>query len=211
MRRATVVAVLLSVAACSRRDSSARDSLPRANVRTDSAPVQAPGATTKPDTVVSLSTVFTLSSSAFQNGDSIPRDYTCDGANRSPPLAWPAAPPRTAAYALIVEDPDAPSGTFIHWVLYDLPGGTASLPEGLPKDGILSQLGGARQGRTSFGSVGYGGPCPPRGPAHHYHFRLVALDARLGLPAGATRDEVVAAMHGHELGRAELVGLYARR
>jgi Raf kinase inhibitor-like YbhB/YbcL family protein len=197
MCRAIAVAVVLSLAAaCSRRDASRRDSQPAPNLVVDSTS----------DTV----TRFPLASAAFQNGDTIPRAYTCDGADRSPPLQWPSAPPRTAAYALLVEDPDAPGGTFIHWVLYDLPGAAASLPEGVPNDGILPQLGGARQGRTSFGRVGYGGPCPPPGPAHHYHFRLHALDATLGLDAGATRDQVVAAMRGHELGQAELVGLYAR-
>jgi hypothetical protein len=187
MRRAIAVAVGVSLAAaCSRREVSPRDSL-------------VPGIP-----------MFTLASSAFQNGDTIPRPYTCDGADESPPLEWRSVPARTAAYALLVEDPDAPHGTFIHWVLYDLPGGTTSLPAGVPKEGTLPQLGGARQGRTSFGTVGYGGPCPPPGPAHHYHFRLYALDATLGLATGATRDQVVAAMRGHELGQAELVGLYAR-
>jgi Raf kinase inhibitor-like YbhB/YbcL family protein len=191
MRRAIVVALVLSLtAACSKRDVSPRDSL-------------APS-------LVPVTKGFTVASSAFQNGDTIPRAYTCDGANGSPPLVWRSAPARTAAYALIVEDPDAPGGTFIHWMLYDLPGGTASLPANVSKDGTLPQLGGARQGRTGFDAVGYGGPCPPPGPAHHYHIRLHALDAKLGLDAGATRDQVVAAMRGHELGQAELVGLYAR-
>jgi Raf kinase inhibitor-like YbhB/YbcL family protein len=187
VRRAIVVAMVLSLtAACSKRDASPRDSV---------------GPATTP---------FTLASSAFQNDGTIPRAYTCDGANGSPPLEWRSPPARTAAFALIVEDPDAPGGPFIHWVLYDLPGGTTSLPGSVPKDGTLSQLSGARQGRTSFGAVGYGGPCPPPGPAHHYHLRLHALDAKLGLDAGATRDQVAAAMRGHELGQAELVGLYAR-
>jgi Raf kinase inhibitor-like YbhB/YbcL family protein len=154
--------------------------------------------------------MFTLASPAFQSGDSIPRQHTCDGADVSPPLDWLAPPGGTASFALIVEDPDAPGGTFIHWVLYDLPGSSASLPEGVAKSGELPQMGGARQGRTSFGRTGYGGPCPPAGAAHHYHFRLFALRAKLGLGAGASRDEVVSAIQAHELGRAELVGLYAR-
>ena len=154
--------------------------------------------------------MFTLTSSAFQHGNTIPRVYTCDGSNSSPPLEWANAPVRTATFTLLVEDPDAPRGTFIHWVLYDVPATIASLPDAVPRDGILPRFGGARQGRTSFGTTGYGGPCPPAGPAHHYHFLLYALDAKLGLAAGATRDDVVAAMHGHEVGRSELVGLYAR-
>jgi Raf kinase inhibitor-like YbhB/YbcL family protein len=154
---------------------------------------------------------FVLSSPAFANGDPIPAQYTCDGANRSPALSWTGAPPTTASFALIVEDPDAPGGTFIHWVLYDLPGTASSLPEAVPPDPELPTLGGARQGRTSFRKIGYGGPCPPKGPPHHYHFRLFALDAKLGLATGATRDEVAAAMQGHEVGRTELIGVYARK
>jgi Raf kinase inhibitor-like YbhB/YbcL family protein len=155
--------------------------------------------------------MFTLASSAFQNGGTIPRLYSCDGSNTSPPLEWRETPPRTAAFALIVEDPDAPHGTFIHWVLYDVPATLTSLPEAVPRDGTLPQLGGARQGTTSFGTTGYGGPCPPPGSAHHYHVRLFALDAKLGLAPGATRDQVVSAIQGHDVGQSELVGLYARR
>jgi hypothetical protein len=209
MRRVIAVAAALLVA-CSRRDAPARDSARQAS-SADSAATHGAAATSgKPDTVVRVTTMFTLASPAFQNGDSIPRQYTCDGADVSPPLTWLTPPAGVASFALIVEDPDAPGGTFIHWVLYDLPGATASLPEGVPKSGELPQLGGAKQGRTSFGRTGYGGPCPPAGPAHHYHFRLFALKTKLGLPAGATRDQVVKAMQAHELGRAELVGLYAR-
>ncbi|MFL5605142.1 MAG: YbhB/YbcL family Raf kinase inhibitor-like protein [Gemmatimonadaceae bacterium] len=205
------IAVALScTAACSRRDTPARDSA-RQRSSADSAAAHGATATTaRPDTVVRVTTMFTIASPAFQSGDSIPRQHTCDGADTSPPLGWLAPPTGSASFALIVEDPDAPGGTFIHWVLYDLPGGTASLPEGVPKSGELPQLGGARQGRTSFGRTGYGGPCPPPGPAHHYHFRLFALNAKLGLAAGATRDQVMTAIQAHELGRAELVGLYVR-
>ena len=211
MRRVIAAAVaLLCAAACSRRDAPARDSA-RQTSSADSAVGRGTAATTaRPDTVVRVTTMFTLASPAFQNGDSIPRRHTCDGPDVSPPLDWVAPPAGVASFALIVEDPDAPGGTFIHWVLYDLPSATASLPEGVPKSGELPQLGGAKQGRTSFGRIGYGGPCPPAGPAHHYHFRLFALNAKLGLGAGASRDEVMTAMQAHELGRAELMGLYAR-
>ena len=154
---------------------------------------------------------LSVTSSAFKNGGAIPRQFTCDGADRSPALAWSGAPQNTAAYALIVEDPDAPGGTFIHWVLYDIPANVQSLPEGIAKGESVSTLG-AKQGRTGFKDApGYGGPCPPRGPAHHYHFRLFALDKPLGIPAGASRDDVVAAMRGHELARGELIGTYARQ
>jgi len=154
---------------------------------------------------------FALTSTAFTNGAAIPARFTCDGEDLSPALSWSGAPKGTATFALVVEDPDAPGGTFIHWVLYDLPATTNALAEGMPKDGSLAKLGNAHQGRTSFKALGYGGPCPPKGPAHRYYFRLYALDAALGLPVGATRDEVVAAMRGHELAKAELMGTYARR
>jgi hypothetical protein len=157
-------------------------------------------------------TSLAVTSTAFKNGEAIPTQFTCDGADRSPPLAWSGAPQNTAAYALIVEDPDAPGGTFIHWVLYDIPGNVRSLPEGVARGDAVAALGGAKQGRTGFkGALGYGGPCPPRGSAHHYHFRLVALDKTLGIPAGASRDDVTSAMRGHELARGELVGTYARQ
>jgi Raf kinase inhibitor-like YbhB/YbcL family protein len=211
MRRAIAVITLLCAAACSRRDASSRDSTRDTSRAADSASARTvPATTDTSDTIVPVTTMFTLSSPAFRNGDIIPRAYTCEGANKSPQLVWTAPPPHSASLALIVEDPDAPGGTFIHWVLYDLPGSATSLPEGVPKAAELPQLGGAKQGRTSFGTTGYGGPCPPPGPPHHYHFRLFALDAKLGLSAGATRDQVAAAMQGHELARAELVGLYAR-
>ena len=156
-------------------------------------------------------TQLSLTSAGFKDGAAIPAQFTCDGANESPPLTWGDAPDNTASYALIIEDPDAPGGTYIHWVLYDIPATTHALPQGLPKDPTLSTPSGAKQGRTSFKTVGYGGPCPPKGPAHHYHFTLVALDKTLGLEPGATRDRVVDAMRGHELARGELVGTYARK
>jgi Raf kinase inhibitor-like YbhB/YbcL family protein len=157
-------------------------------------------------------TPLALTSAAFRSGDSIPTRFTCDGANHSPPLAWSGAPEKTVAYALVVEDPDAPGGTFVHWVLYDLPARTTSLPEGVPKGDTVAQVGGAQQGATGFkGTPGYGGPCPPPGPAHHYHFRLLALDAKLGLAPGASRDDVMNAAKGHELALGEIVATYARK
>jgi hypothetical protein len=153
-----------------------------------------------------------LTSTAFQNGAPIPSRYTCDGADRSPPLAWSGAPPNTRSYVLLVEDPDAPGGTFVHWVVYDIPATITELPEGVPEGPSPPQLGGGHQGHTSFrGPPRYGGPCPPRGPAHHYHFRLYALDAPLRLPPGATRAQVAEAMREHVLASAELVGTYARQ
>jgi Raf kinase inhibitor-like YbhB/YbcL family protein len=145
-----------------------------------------------------------LTSTSFQ-GERIPARFTCNGAGLSPQLAWSAPPVGTASLALIVTDPDAPGGSFVHWVLYDLPAGTLALAEGLPQ---LPE--GARQGRNDFGDLGYGGPCPPHGPAHHYHFTLYALDKKLNLPAGATRAQVEAAMQGHILASGELIGLFQR-
>jgi hypothetical protein len=148
-----------------------------------------------------------LTSTSFQ-GSQIPARFTCSGAGISPQLAWNAPPAGTASFALIVTDPDAPRGTFVHWVLYDLPAGTRALPEGLAALGQLED--GSRQGRNDFGEIGYGGPCPPPGSPHHYHFMLYALDAKLNLAAGATRAQVEAAMQGHILAHGELVGLYKR-
>jgi Raf kinase inhibitor-like YbhB/YbcL family protein len=154
----------------------------------------------------SLTHSLILTSSSFQG--QIPPAFTCSGANLSPQLAWSAPPAGTASFALAVADPDAPRGTFIHWVLYNLPAGTRSLPEGVPNDGQLPN--GALQGRNGAGSLGYIGPCPPGNAPHHYHFTLYALDAKLNLPVGATRAQVEAAMQGHILARGELVGLFKR-
>jgi len=148
-----------------------------------------------------------LTSTSFQ-GSKIPARFTCNGAGISPQLAWSAPPAGTAGFALVVTDPDAPRGTFVHWVLYDLAAGTRALPEGVPTLGQLDD--GSRQGRNDFGEIGYGGPCPPPGSAHHYHFALYALDAKLNLAVGATRAQVEASMQGHILARGELVGLYQR-
>ena len=151
-----------------------------------------------------------LTSGAFSAGGAIPARHTCDGADRSPPLAWTGAPAGTVTFALDVDDPDAPGGTWVHWVLFDIPGDRAGLPEGVATTERLEWLGGALQGRNDFRRIGYGGPCPPRGPAHHYHFRLYALDAALPLKPGATRQEVDRAMQGHVLAEATLIGTYAR-
>ncbi|HVC35672.1 MAG TPA: YbhB/YbcL family Raf kinase inhibitor-like protein [Chloroflexota bacterium] len=151
---------------------------------------------------------FTLRSTAFANGAAIPRQYTCDGADQSPPLEWSELPDGTTSLALIVEDPDAPHGTFMHWVLYNLPPAPPELAAGVPHQAIIAN--GARQGRNDFRRVGYGGPCPPRGPAHHYHFSMYALNASPDLTPGATASELRAAMVGHTLGEAELIGTYGR-
>jgi Raf kinase inhibitor-like YbhB/YbcL family protein len=150
-------------------------------------------------------TTFSVTSAAFTEGQAIPAKYTCDGEDRSPPLRWDGAP-AAQSFALIVDDPDAPGGTFTHWVLFDIPAAQRELPEGL----AAGALGVA--GRTGFGKAGYGGPCPPAGAPHRYIFTLSALDvATLKLPANAPRSDVEAAMRGHILGQAQLMGLYGRK
>jgi Raf kinase inhibitor-like YbhB/YbcL family protein len=152
---------------------------------------------------------FILTSAAFKDGATISGKYTCDGVDISPPLAWSGALAGTRSFALIADDPDAPGGTWVHWVLYNLPAEVSELPENIAKVESLD-LGGARQGRNDFRRPGYGGPCPPPGPAHRYFFKLYALDTRLELKAGAQKKDVEAAMEGHVLGSAQLMGTYAR-
>jgi Raf kinase inhibitor-like YbhB/YbcL family protein len=148
-----------------------------------------------------------LTSSSLQAG-SIPPKFTCDGAGTSPELTWKSVPTRTQSLALIVIDPDAPVGDFVHWVLYNIPASLQELPEGLPAQEQLAN--GALQGRNDFGRIGYGGPCPPGRSSHRYVFRLYALDAKLNLPTGATRSQVERAMAGHILAHGELAGRYQR-
>jgi hypothetical protein len=149
-----------------------------------------------------------LSSTSFQDGSRIPVKYTCSGANISPQLSWNAPPAATASFTLTVTDPDAPRGTWVHWVLFNLSAGMRALPEGLPALGQLPD--GARQGRNDFGDLGYGGPCPPPGSPHHYVFTLYALNAKLNLQVGATRAQVEAAMQEHILASGRLVGMFQR-
>jgi len=151
---------------------------------------------------------FELTSSAFKAGDMIPRKHSCDGGDVSPPLSWTEPPAGTVSFAVIVDDPDAPAGTWVHWVVYDVPATTRGLPEGVPPDETLK--GGGRQGTNSFRKTGHGGPCPPRGAPHRYFFKLYALDRTLGLAAGATKQDVTKAMEGHVKGQAELMGRYGR-
>src|SRR5712692_6995789 len=152
---------------------------------------------------------FSLTSTAFKDGTAIPVKHTCDGADVSPPLAWSGAPSGAAAFALIMDDPDAPAGTWVHWVLYDLPARSSALAENVAKTETLKD--GAVQGRNDFRNTGYGGPCPPPGKAHRYFFKLYALDAPLGLKPGATKQDVERAIQGHVLATAQLMGTYARQ
>lgn len=151
---------------------------------------------------------FTLHSADFAPGAPIPTADTCSGANRSPALEWSGAPAGVKSFALLVTDPDAPMGVYKHWIVYNLPPTTDSLPAGLPATPTLAA--GGVQGTNQRGTIGYHGPCPPPGPAHHYHFRLYALDTTLDLKPGATYEEVAAAIKGHELATTDLVGTFAR-
>ena len=146
---------------------------------------------------------LTLTSTAFASGQRIPDAFTCEGENRSPALAWSGAPPATKSFVLLCEDPDAPMGTWVHWVIYNI-GPSA---RGLVENGTAE---GAVLGRNSWGKSAYGGPCPPPGKPHRYFFRLYALDAPLALKVGAVRSEVHAAMKGHILATGELMGTYGR-
>jgi len=151
---------------------------------------------------------FSLQCAAFTNEGDIPRNHTCDGADVSPALAWSDPPTGTQSFSLIMDDPDAPAGTWVHWVLYDLPVRVAELPQGVPPDETLAN--GAKQGVNDFRKVGYGGPCPPPGKPHRYFFTLYALDTTLRLPVDAGRARLDRAMGGHVLAQTRLVGTYTR-
>ena len=153
---------------------------------------------------------FTLTSEAFADGETIPSRHTCDGEDVSPPLAWEGAPEGTETFVLVVHDPDAPRGDWVHWVLYDVPGHASRLPDGIEDEASLENLGCAIQGKNDFGRIGWGGPCPPPGRPHRYVFEISALDIRLELESGASREEVERAMEGHVLARAELTGTFGR-
>jgi Raf kinase inhibitor-like YbhB/YbcL family protein len=147
-------------------------------------------------------------SSAFEDGDPIPTRYSCDDLDVSPPLSWGSVPDGTQRLALIADDPDAPRGTFVHWVVYDLPPDTRRLPEDVPERQTLS--GGAQQGVNGAGRIGYTGPCPPSG-THRYVFKIYALDRMLDLGGGATVERLSDAMEGHVLAEGQLMGTYRRR
>jgi Raf kinase inhibitor-like YbhB/YbcL family protein len=150
-----------------------------------------------------------ISSTAFSDGQPIPTKFTCDGSDVSPALAWSGAPAGTKSFALIADDPDAPVGTWVHWVIYDLPAGTGSLPEGVAKSQIIS--GNVKQGLNDFKRIGYGGPCPPPGKPHRYFFKLYALDTMLDLKPGATKADLLNSMEGHVLAQGQLMGTYQRK
>ena len=149
-----------------------------------------------------------LTSSAFRDGEPIPVRHACDGEDLSPPLGWTGAPVETRTFALICEDPDAPRGTWVHWLLWNLPADAVELGQGVPPRPELPS--GARQGLNDGGDLGYGGPCPPPGKPHRYFFRLCALDTALNLPPGVNRSDLEAAMAGHILAQGTTMGTYER-
>ena len=150
---------------------------------------------------------FLLSSPAFNSGQPIPKKYSCEGQDISPPLSWIDAPAPTKSFALIVDDPDAPMGIWVHWVIYNLPASCNNLPEAYPKSAQLPD--GSMQGNNSWPKLGYGGPCPPGG-THRYYFKLYALDTLLQIAPGATKEQLLSTMKEHILGTTELMGTYCR-
>jgi Raf kinase inhibitor-like YbhB/YbcL family protein len=158
----------------------------------------------KQDTTMGLK----ITSSAFEAGGMIPAKYTCDAENMSPPLSWGGAPEKTKSFALICDDPDAPAGTWVHWVVYNIPESSKELLENIQNDKKLTD--GTLQGTNDFGKTGYGGPCPPSG-THRYFFKLYALDAMLTIQGNATKSALLEAMKGHILAQGELIGKYSRK
>jgi Raf kinase inhibitor-like YbhB/YbcL family protein len=146
-------------------------------------------------------------SAAFKDGQAIPRQYTCDGVNVSPPLEWSGMPADAKTVAIVCDDRDAPAGTWVHWVLYNLPADNIGIVESMPAAENL--VAGGFQGTNDFQKIGYGGPCPPSG-THRYFFKIYAVDGELPLKAGATKAELEKAMEGHVVGQAQLLGTFGR-
>ena len=149
-----------------------------------------------------------VTSTAFKAEKNIPKQYTGDGADQSPTLQWSEPPSSTKSIALICDDPDAPRGTWVHWVLFNLPAQARELEEGVPTTETLGN--GAKQGKNDFGNIGYSGPAPPKGKSHRYFFKLYALDVAVDLPSGASKAELEAAIKGHVLAEGQLMGTYQR-
>ncbi|HTV40372.1 MAG TPA: YbhB/YbcL family Raf kinase inhibitor-like protein [Candidatus Sulfotelmatobacter sp.] len=182
-----IFAACLLIAGCSNHDAPAQ--------------AQAETVTTAQDQPKLL-----LSSEAFADGQPIPDKYTCHGQDMSPPLKWSGAPSQTKSIALTVEDPDAPSGIFTHWVIFNVPATATGLSENLAKTATLPD--GSKQGKNSFGNIGYNGPCPPSGRVHHYIFKVYALDTTVSLDSGAQKEDLLNAMNGHILAQGKWTGTY---
>ncbi len=148
-----------------------------------------------------------LTSSAFEHDRPIPKKFSCDGQNISPALSWSGGPETTQSFVLVCDDPDAPGGTFVHWVYYNIPAELNNLPEHIANDPKTTP--GGMQGKNSFGKIGYGGPCPPGG-THRYFFTLYALDTKLNVPSGLDKQKLLSAIDGHVIAEAQLMGTYSR-
>ena len=204
LARGLALLALLALAACAPRAVTPPPATPEARPPNPTAsPTTAPAATETRPPGPTESAGLRLTSPAFGPGTRIPAVYTCLGDDRIPPLRWEGAPPETASFVLIMDDPDAPGGVWDHWIVYDIPATVREVPEGGPAPGV--------EGVNSWGVTGYGGPCPPPGPEHRYRFTLYALDVpSLGLGPGASKGAVLAALQGHVLDQAELVGVFGR-
>jgi Raf kinase inhibitor-like YbhB/YbcL family protein len=163
------------------------------------------------DTTPAPRSALSLTSPAFDNNGTIPQQYTADGTDVSPPLQWTGAPEGTKSFALIVEDRDAPSGAFTHWLIADIGGAATGLPEGVPRQDTVSVPTRAVQGENSFKRVGYDGPDPPPGKVHHYTFYLYALNGALDMPGSFSKAQLRAALADRKLGEAALTGTYERK
>jgi Raf kinase inhibitor-like YbhB/YbcL family protein len=148
-----------------------------------------------------------VSSASFSDGGSIPQQFTCDGADGSPNLQWPAAPAGTKSFAIVMDDPDAPVD-FTHWLVYNIPPGVHELTQGASAQAAMPR--GSAEGANDFRRLGYGGPCPPAGKPHHYGFRIYALDIRLDLPPGAARKQLDSAIKQHIVAEGQIIGIYQR-
>lgn len=157
---------------------------------------------------MALTADLTLVCRAFEPGGTIPNEFTKDGDDVSPALTWQGAPEDTVSWAVVMDDPDAPRGTFTHWLVYDLPADTRNLRQGLPREGRLAE--GGLQGTNDFGEIGWGGPRPPSGETHRYYLRLFALDTHLDLSEAVRRDALMEAMQGHVLAKTEVMARYGR-
>lgn len=193
---AAVLSTCLAAASCTKNAESAKDIGSGQNTESAQEPV------------INAPMNMQVTSIAFTEGQPIPEKYTCSGPDVSPPVTWSNAPAGTKSFALIADDPDAPMRTWVHWVIFNLPSATTSLPENMPKSSELPD--GAKQGMNSFHDMGYGGPCPPPGKPHHYHFKIYALDTMLDLKPGVTKEELLKAMEGHALGQGQLIGTFQR-
>ena len=191
--------LVISLTACTSTPSTP------VNIPVPAKPIQSTETQTPLSTTQEVNVAFEITSPAFANGGAIPADFSCDGRDVSPALSWTEPPAGTQSFALIMDDPDAPMGTWVHWVIFNIPASTRDLTEGTPTAPQLSD--GSLQGKTSAGSTGYHGPCPPSG-THRYFFKLYALDTILSLSTKADKKELLAAMEGHILANAEWMGTF---